>query len=262
MSGDGHDFRIDPEFQALLIPLTEEERRLLGESLIAEGCRDAVVVWEEEAILLDGHNRVELCRERGIPYEVRSISLPDRDAAKVWVIRNQLARRNLTAYARAELALVLEPLLAEQARQRMLAGKGPTDPGLNLGQGRTAAAIGKMAGISRGTAERAKVIHKEADEETKGRLRRGETSIHREYTRLRPKKRGGSKPATSAASEGKERPEEPKLILCGDQLRRAWDLIRALQERMKKECLYWEPFSLRQRVAELGIILKTPEEGN
>jgi len=37
--------RIDPEFKALIFPLAEAEAALLEESLLAEGCRDALVTW-------------------------------------------------------------------------------------------------------------------------------------------------------------------------------------------------------------------------
>jgi len=46
----------------------------------------------------------------GIVFQTKEIKLEDRDAAKVWIINNQFARRNLTPFQRAELALKLEPL--------------------------------------------------------------------------------------------------------------------------------------------------------
>jgi hypothetical protein len=86
----------DPEFQGAIPPLAEEERRNLEESIIRDGCRDALVVWAEEGLLLDGHNRLTLCEQHGIPYAVKEISLPDRDAALDWIDVNQLGRRNLS----------------------------------------------------------------------------------------------------------------------------------------------------------------------
>ena len=90
------DIIIDPEIQALIPPLREEERTLLEESLHAEGCRDPLVVWEGHNILLDGHNRKEICDRLRLEYAVTEIALPDRDAACDWVDANQLGRRNLT----------------------------------------------------------------------------------------------------------------------------------------------------------------------
>jgi len=87
---------IDPEFSALIPSISPEELAQLEANLIKDGCRDALVVWAGENILLDGHNRKVICGKRAIPYRVRAIGLPDRDAAADWIDANQLGRRNLT----------------------------------------------------------------------------------------------------------------------------------------------------------------------
>lgn len=87
--------RVDPEFTALCPPLTAEEYAILEESILAEGCRDALVVWAGEGVLLDGHNRKRICDEYGISYRTTEVKLPSRDAAVTWIITNQLGRRNL-----------------------------------------------------------------------------------------------------------------------------------------------------------------------
>ena len=97
--------QVDKEFHNIIPALTDEERTELESQIVAHGCRDPLVVWKEKGILLDGHNRLEICREHDIPFKTAELSFPDRTAAKVWVIRNQFGRRNLTAYQRAELAL-------------------------------------------------------------------------------------------------------------------------------------------------------------
>ena len=35
-------------------------------SMLAEGCRDALVLWGE--VLVDGHNRYEICSRHGLPF--------------------------------------------------------------------------------------------------------------------------------------------------------------------------------------------------
>lgn len=92
---------IDPEFKSLLVPLTTEEKALLAESLRREGCRDPLTVWAGENVVLDGHARLKLCRELGIPFSLRQIDLPDRQAAREWVWQNQTGRRNLRPSAAA-----------------------------------------------------------------------------------------------------------------------------------------------------------------
>ena len=51
--------KINEEFKNVMPPLTEEEYRGLEKSLLEEGCRDPLVVWGD--ILIDGHNRYEIC---------------------------------------------------------------------------------------------------------------------------------------------------------------------------------------------------------
>ena len=90
-------FRIDPEFKSLIPPLTDGEREHLTTNLLSNGCREPLVVWLEERLLLDGHNRHEICTKNDIAYKIEEISLGDRQAAINWIVNNQLGRRNLTA---------------------------------------------------------------------------------------------------------------------------------------------------------------------
>jgi len=112
---------IDPEFKSLIPPLTDDERRDLEASLKADGCISPVVVWYQQNILLDGHNRHELCRKHDIECEVHEIVLDSREAAKAWIIRNQLGRRNLNESQRALLAAALANIYAAQAKVRQTA---------------------------------------------------------------------------------------------------------------------------------------------
>ena len=97
--------RIDAEFRALIPPLMADELRGLAASLAAEGNRDPVVVWADHNILLDGHNRFEVCQRLGIPLKVPvEIDLPSREHARLWIKENQLHRRNLTDDQRAIIA--------------------------------------------------------------------------------------------------------------------------------------------------------------
>lgn len=87
---------IDAEFRALIPPLSSTERDQLKDSVIEQGCLDSLKVWSGSNILLDGHNRFDICTEFDIPYDTLEIELPDRYAATNWIIDNQLSRRNLT----------------------------------------------------------------------------------------------------------------------------------------------------------------------
>jgi hypothetical protein len=87
---------IHPDLQSLIPPLTPEESAQLEANLLEGGCRDPLVVWAEEQVVLDGHNRLAICERHDLPYPIQELSLPDLDAAKAWMIAHQLGRRNLT----------------------------------------------------------------------------------------------------------------------------------------------------------------------
>jgi hypothetical protein len=90
------DIKIDPELRDLLCPLSEYEERALEGSLLADGCLSPLIVEEKLGVLIDGHNRLRLCKAHGIPYEVKTLMLGGRESAERWIISNQLGRRNLT----------------------------------------------------------------------------------------------------------------------------------------------------------------------
>lgn len=194
---------IDLEFRQLIPPLTDEELAGLKEGILRDGCLDPLIVWREQGLLLDGHNRKEICDRYGVDYTTREISLPNRDAAQRWIIEHQFGRRNLTPYQRAELVLALKPLLAAEAERRIddgrkrggqAAGRGrpkedddssPQNSAETYHGAETREQLARKAGVSRDTIAKADFIAQHADEDTKERLRRGETSIHAEYTKLK-----------------------------------------------------------------------------
>ena len=87
---------IDPEFRSMIPPLRDEERQQLEANILAEGCRDPLVIWMPGRVLLDGHNRYDICTNRDIEFKTFAIELPSREAAADRVDANQLGRRNLT----------------------------------------------------------------------------------------------------------------------------------------------------------------------
>jgi hypothetical protein len=89
---------IDEEIQSLIPPLRSNELAKLRESISAEGCRDPLVVWKDQAVLLDGHNRYAICKEAGLGYRTIELDFPDKDHAMLWILKNQLGRRNLGDY--------------------------------------------------------------------------------------------------------------------------------------------------------------------
>jgi len=92
--------------------------------------------------------------EHGIEFEIEEIQFDSREEAKLWILENQLGRRNLTDVARIELALRKEGLLTELAKERQTLGgkhkgkllaKGSTEDNEPVNVRKT---LAKEAGIS------------------------------------------------------------------------------------------------------------------
>jgi phage N-6-adenine-methyltransferase len=171
---------IDSEFRKLIPPLASEEYQQLKANIEKDGCREPLVMWGD--LLVDGHNRLRICENAGLPYKTIQGKFKSRESVKMWIITNQLGRRNLTPFQRAELALRLKPLLSQEAKERQFVGRHLDQ---NSDHGRTLDTIAHRAGLSHDTIHKAEYILNNADEGTQDALRGGETTIHREYTSLR-----------------------------------------------------------------------------
>jgi len=111
--------QVDPEFKALMPPLTEEEYSQLEQNiLLHRKCHDAIVLWN--GIIVDGFNRFCICATHGIGFEVKEKNFASRDDAKIWIIENQLGRRNINAAQRIELALCKEEVLRAKAKENQI----------------------------------------------------------------------------------------------------------------------------------------------
>ena len=85
---------IDEEFKGLLPALSAETFKLLEENILQNGCRDSIILWGDT--LIDGHNRYAICTKHDIPFNTISKDFDSREDALIWIISNQVSRRNLT----------------------------------------------------------------------------------------------------------------------------------------------------------------------
>ena len=160
----------------MIPPLLPEERKGLEESILKEGCRDALVVWKGHNILVDGHNRYEICTAHGKPFETVEMEFASRDDAMVWIIDNQFSRRNLTPFARGELALKRKHIIAAKAKENQKRSGGAV-PQKSAEPVETRKELAKIAGVSHDTIARVEKIVQKAPEEVKEKLRRGDPGV-------------------------------------------------------------------------------------
>ena len=60
--------KIDNEFKHLICPLQRKEYVQLEQNILADGCRDPIVVWND--VIVDGHNRYEICKRHKISFSI------------------------------------------------------------------------------------------------------------------------------------------------------------------------------------------------
>ncbi len=160
---------IYPAFRDLLPPLTEDERYKLEADIVANGVRDPIVLYGK--FILDGHNRYKICERHNIPFETTEMNFPSIADAKMWIIHNQMGKRNLTTVQRAALGVQFEKLIQER-----------DDAGLNQTQDakeRPRKAAAKAAGVADETLAKFKRIEKSGDEELKEDVKSGKKSINK-----------------------------------------------------------------------------------
>jgi len=106
-----HDIVVDASLKAYIDPLTPDEHAALEQSLLAEGCRDALVLWGN--VLVDGHNRYGLCRQHGLPFRtVQNTRFQSIEDVHLWMIDQHLGRRSVSDFQRGVLALRKREILA------------------------------------------------------------------------------------------------------------------------------------------------------
>ena len=179
------NIKIDPEFKKIIPPLDDEEYSQLEENIIKDGCIDPLVLWGD--IIIDGHNRYEICTENNIPFKTVQKEFRSRDEAINWIILNQFGRRNISAYQRAKLALELKPIISEKAKEKETERKTTFQKSEKsyLPEVNTSKELARIAGVSHDTIAKVEKIEKKAAPEVRKQLDKGEISINQAYTTIR-----------------------------------------------------------------------------
>lgn len=121
------EIRVDEGLRAYIDPLTEDEHAALERSLLAEGCRDALVLWGD--LLIDGHNRYALCVKHNIPFQtIQHPHFKSMDDVHLWMIENHLGRRSVSDFQRGVLALRKKEILLARTAPEAGAADGDGMP--------------------------------------------------------------------------------------------------------------------------------------
>jgi N6-adenosine-specific RNA methylase IME4 len=179
--------KILQELESLIPPLSNEEFKQLERNILEEGIREPLITWN--GILIDGHNRYRIAQEHDMNYETLEKEFENINRVKEWMIHNQFGRRNLSNYQRSVLALQLEDVFKEKAKESKsekvshFRQTGEVLP--ILAKPDTRKEISKVANVSHGTLDKVKVIQANATPEVKERLNTGTMSINEAYKEIK-----------------------------------------------------------------------------
>jgi len=176
---------VNNEFKNLIPKLTEVEYELLEKSIIAEGCREALILWENT--IVDGHNRYEICIKNNIQFKTTQKEFSSIAEAKEWIIKNQFGRRNINLYQRSILALTLKGLYQERAKEKQYEGRNQYSlrPMLAEASITTRDELAKVSGVSHGNISKVEKIQEKCNEEIKQQLTSGDITINQAFNEIK-----------------------------------------------------------------------------
>ena len=273
------DIVVNEDLKAYIEPMTPEEYEALERSLLAEGCRDALVLWGE--ILVDGHHRYAICRKHGLPFQtVQHPHFQSMDDVHLWMIDQHLGRRSLSVFQRGELALRKRDILAarrsqarvtlpplppipedaETATEDAVPAPEPavSTPEAPVEGPPSREALAKAARLSNTQVGLIEKIRKQAAPEVVEAVKAGTISINAAAAvaslpedEQRAAASGGDRELKEAAKRVRESRRKPKEIPAADPEAAAGaeDELQQLRQRVAE--LTAEVASLRQQLAEL-----------
>ena len=175
------ELRINERFESACPSLSNEEFGKLEALIIRDGViYNPILIWDY--VIIDGHNRHQIAKRNNIDFTTKEISFESDEEAIAWIKENAISQRNLNDYQKVELLKEIEQLSKEIGRKKMSHNK---ERSVQMDKPHsTRKELQKKSRLSSGTIARAKVIEKKADEETKEKLRKGETTIGKVYKDL------------------------------------------------------------------------------
>jgi hypothetical protein len=137
-----------------------------------------IITLHPDGSILDGRNRYRACLRVGI--EPRFTTWQDNGSPVSFVISLNLKRRQLTAGQKAMIGLKAKPLLAAEAKARMLSTlkHGDKSPLAPMGaRGKSNEMAGKLVGVSAQTIQRADMVDKRGIQELVEAVKSGEMTV-------------------------------------------------------------------------------------
>jgi len=180
------ELKIKESFKKLIPPLTHEEFSQLEENCIAEGIRDAIVLWN--GYIIDGHNRYEIALKNSLEFKTEEKEFEGEEDVELWMIDNQNGRRNLTDGWKYKLQQRKKEILikkGEDIRVKKISHFRQVGQTLstidNVSKHDTRKEIAKSLNWSTGKVAMADVVFKKATPELEEKVLNNEITINQAY---------------------------------------------------------------------------------
>lgn len=267
---------VNEDLKAYIDPLTADEYASLEQSILAEGCRDALVLWGE--VLIDGHNRYGICQKHGLPFNtVQNTRFKSMDDVHLWMIDQHLGRRSVSDFQRGVLALRRRDILLERTRSTPAPSEAPTqeagDDGAPPWETSVAGSampptreeLARAAKLSNAQVAAIEKIQKQATPEVIAAVRSGELSINAAavVATLSPEEQqaaaqGGAAELKEAVKRVRDAKRRPKPERPAEAAEAAAPVEETLpQLRMRLDQLQQEVARLKTRIAEMEAAEKS-----
>jgi len=229
------------ELESLIPPLSNEEFKQLERNILQEGIREPLITWN--GILIDGHNRYRIAQEHDMNYETLEKEFENLNDVKIWMVNNQLGRRNLQDFVKGELHDELDKLnkikgveiYKEKSVFKGNQYSAPLSIIDNEPKHNTQKIVAEKLGWSTGKKAMFDIVKTKAPEQVKEKLRTGEVSINQAYKEI--KKEENEQLKTQKAIEIIEKVYENNTnIYNGDCI----EYIKTIKEK-SIDCLITDP---------------------
>ena len=181
-----------PELAELLPPLSGEQLAALEKDILQNGCYAPIIV-NEDLVIVDGHNRQQICTRHSLPYKMAVFAFDDLLEAKQWALDTQKGRRNLDKWELGKIALKLRPEIEARAKANQQAyhgnqyesGPSATLPEVHSAPVDTRKELAASVGLGERTMGKVMQIDEHAPAAVKEALDKKELSVNQGYQILR-----------------------------------------------------------------------------
>ena len=176
-------FIVLEELESVFHKFDKNQFEILKEDIVKNGINSPILYIKggDEKVVVDGHIRLRIAAELNLE-QIPELEISEKfdsiDELKIWIVRNQCQRRNLSKNQRVRLAYGLKDSIAALAHKNLsLAAKnGSVELAID-----TLLEIAKVAGVGRTTIAKFQFVMEKASAETKHKMVEGDISINNAF---------------------------------------------------------------------------------